>query len=92
MDILLTLLGTAARLILRVYMLLLFIRWSLPFFASGDGEGGFSDFICAVTEPVLALVCSLLQRLGVGDGYITDASFLVTYLFLSVIYFLLRFL
>ncbi len=84
--------GTAARLIVRVYMLLLFIRWSLPFFVSGDGEGGFSDFVCAVTEPVLALVCSLLQRLGVGDGYLTDASFLVTYSFLSVIHYLLRFL
>lgn len=91
MSILLAFFGTAARLILRAYMLLLLIRWILPFFMSDD-EGGFSDFIYAVTEPVLAFVCSLLERLGVGDGYLADVSFLVTYVLLGLIHTLLTLL
>ncbi len=73
-------------------MLLLFIRWVLPFVISDDEENRFSDFIYAVTEPLLDPVRSLLEKYGADQRFLDDASFLVLYLLLSLILFLLRIL
>ncbi len=70
-------------------MLLLLIRALLPFLTFIDEDSAFSDFIYAVTEPVLMPVRALLDRFGIGEGIPIDISFIVTYLLLSLLHTLL---
>lgn len=92
MDTVLILLGTAARLIIRIYMLLLLIRALLPFLTFIDEDGAFFTVVYASTEIILSPMRALFDRYGIGDGLPIDISFLVTYVLLSVVHTLLTML
>lgn len=89
MDTVLILLGTAARLIIRIYMLLLLIRALLPFLTFIDEDSAISEFVYTSTEVILIPMRSLFDRFGIGEGLPVDISFIVTYVLLSVVHTLL---
>lgn len=89
MDTVLLLLGTAARLIIRIYMLLLLIRALLPFLTFIDEDGAVYTFVYTSTEVILIPMRTLLDRFGIGEGLPVDISFIVTYVLLSVVHTLL---
>ncbi len=92
MEIILFLFGTIARLILRVYMMLLLIRALLPFLSFIDEESAVAEFIYTSTEPVLSPMRTVFDKYGIGAGVPVDISFLATYIILSIVHTLLTYL
>lgn len=71
------------RFIIEIYYVFLFARAVLSWLP--EINNGFTAFIYAVTEPVLAPVRTLLDRLGVTTALPIDLSFLVVVLVLWLI-------
>ena len=83
MQGILYLLIASVRLILSAWYLLFIISAvlsSLP-----DIDNAFTDFVFSVTEPVLAPIRDLFDRLGVSSALPIDLSFLVVMILLSIV-------
>ena len=83
MQGILYLLIASVRLILSVWYLLFIISAVLSWLP--DIDNAFTDFIFSVTEPVLAPIRDLFDRLGVSSALPIDLSFLVVMILLSIV-------
>ena len=83
MQDLLYILLSSVRLSLTVWYYLLLVRAVLSWLP--NFENTFTDLIHAVTEPILAPVRNLFDRLGVSSAFPIDLSFLAVVLVLSLI-------
>lgn len=81
MDILLEILRGTVSLVITVLDSAMFVRaimsW-LPF-----GEGKFSDFLYALTEPLILPVRLLFNKMGWNTDLPIDIPFFITFLLLS---------
>ncbi len=84
MQIVLTLLETAARFILTAYSLFLLMRAILPFLPF-DEDGPVAVFVNTVTEPLLSFVRGFMDRIPGADRVPIDLSLIVAYLLLILI-------
>ena len=73
----------AFRLILWVFYVLLLVR-AIMSWIPGD-MGALSDFVYGITEPVLAPVRSLLDRIGGSSFMPIDWSFLVVMIIITLL-------
>lgn len=69
--------------LIELISLLLLIRAILSWFA-GFGGGRLYDLLCSVTEPFLMPYRLLFDRLGIGQGFPIDLSYLATVLTLQL--------
>lgn len=83
MQGILYLLIASVRLILSVWYLLFIINAVLSWLP--DIDNAFTDFVFSVTEPVLAPIRDLFDRLGVSSALPIDLSFLVVMILLSIV-------
>ncbi len=83
MQGILYLLIASVRLILSVWYLLFIISAVLSWLP--DIDNAFTDFVFSVTEPVLAPIRDLFDRLGVSSALPIDLSFLVVMILLSIV-------
>lgn len=70
--------------LLRVYELLFIVRAILSWFPMMN-MGGIMEFLYAVTEPILAPIRSVLQKIPFLQGIPLDFSVLVAFLLIDVI-------
>ena len=72
-------------------VMLILSAWYLLFIISAvlswlpDIDNAFTDFVFSVTEPVLAPIRDLFDRLGVSSALPIDLSFLVVMILLSIV-------
>ena len=83
MDNLLEVLRGTAYLLIYLLHTAMFIRAILSWFPVGEGK--FSSFLYALTEPVIFPVRVLFDKLGIGTSLPLDIPFFVTFLLLSFI-------
>ena len=83
MQGILYLLIASVRLILSAWYLLFIISAVLSWLP--DIDNAFTDFVFSVTEPVLAPIRDLFDRLGVSSALPIDLSFLVVIILLSIV-------
>ena len=83
MQGILYLLIASVRLILSAWYLLFIISAVLSWLP--DIDNAFTDFVFSVTEPVLATIRDLFDRLGVSSALPIDLSFLVVMILLSIV-------
>ena len=83
MQGILYLLIASGRLILSAWYLLFIISAVLSWLP--DIDNAFTDFVFSVTEPVLAPIRDLFDRLGVSSALPIDLSFLVVMILLSIV-------
>lgn len=83
MQGILYLLIASVRLILSAWYLLFIISAVLSWLP--DIDNAFTDFVFSVTEPVLAPIRDLFDRLGVSAALPIDLSFLVVMILLSIV-------
>ena len=83
MQGILYLLIASVRLILSAWYLLFIISAVLSWLP--DIDNAFTDFVFSVTEPVLAPIRDLFDRLGVSSVLPIDLSFLVVMILLSIV-------
>ena len=83
MQSILYLLIVSVRLILMVWYLLFIVSAVLSWLPNIDIA--FTDFVFSVTEPVLAPIRDLIDRLGVSSALPIDLSFLVVMILLSIV-------
>lgn len=83
MQGILYLLIASVRLILSAWYLLFIISAVLSWLPNIDNA--FTDFVFSVTEPVLAPIRDLFDRLGVSSALPIDLSFLVVMILLSIV-------
>ena len=83
MQGILYLLIASVRLILSAWYLLFIISAVLSWLP--DIDNAFTDFVFSVTEPVLAPIRDLFDRLGVTSALPIDLSFLVVMILLSIV-------
>ena len=83
MQGILYLLIASVRLILSAWYLLFIISAVLLWLP--DIDNAFTDFVFSVTEPVLAPIRDLFDRLGVSSALPIDLSFLVVMILLSIV-------
>ncbi len=83
MQGILYLLIASVRLILSAWYLLFIISAVLSWLP--DIDNAFTDFVFSVTEPVLAPIRDLFDRLGVSSALPIDLSFLVVMILLSIV-------
>lgn len=83
MQGILYLLIASVRLILSAWYLLFIISAVLSWLP--DMDNAFTDFVFSVTEPVLAPIRDLFDRLGVSSALPIDLSFLVVMILLSIV-------
>ncbi len=68
--------------LLGLFQLLFFVRAILSWIPI---SAGIYDFFCTVTEPLIAPVRILFDRLGINTALPIDMPFLVTYLLMAVL-------
>ena len=83
MQGILYLLIASVRLILSAWYLLFIISAVLSWLP--DIDNAFTDFVFSVTEPVLAPIRDLFDRLGMSSALPIDLSFLVVMILLSIV-------
>ena len=83
MQSILYLLIVSVRLILMVWYLLFIVSAVLSWLPNIDNA--FTDFVFSVTEPVLAPIRDLFDRLCVSSALPIDLSFLVVMILLSIV-------
>lgn len=83
MQGILYLLIASVRLILSAWYLLFIISAVLSWLP--DIDNAFTDFVFSITEPVLAPIRDLFDRLGVSSALPIDLSFLVVMILLSIV-------
>ena len=83
MQGILYLLIASVRLILSAWYLLFIISAVLSWLP--DIDNAFTDFVFSVTEPALAPIRDLFDRLGVSSALPIDLSFLVVMILLSIV-------
>ena len=83
MQSILYLLIVSVRLILMVWYLLFIVSAVLSWLP--DIDNAFTDFVFSVTEPVLAPIRDLFDRLGVSSALPIDLSFLAVIIHLSIV-------
>ncbi len=83
MQSILYLLIVSVRLILMVWYLLFIASAVLSWLPNIDNA--FTDFVFSVTEPVLAPIRDLFDRLGVSSALPIDLSFLAVIILLSIV-------
>ena len=83
MQSILYLLIASVRLILSVWYLLFVIYAVLSWLP--DIDNAFTDFVFSVTEPVLAPIRDLFDRLGVTSALPIDLSFWAVMILLSIV-------
>ena len=83
MQGILYLLIASVRLILSAWYVLFIISAVLSWLP--DIDNAFTDFVFSVTEPVLAPIRDLFDRLGVSSALPIDLSFLVVMILLSIV-------
>lgn len=83
MQGILYLLIASVRLILSAWYLLFIISAVLSWLP--DIDNAFTDFVFSVTEPVLAPIRDLFDRLDVSSALPIDLSFLVVMILLSIV-------
>ena len=83
MIIFLEVLRGTAYLLITVLHTAMFIRAILSWFPMAEGR--FSQFLYALTEPVIYPVRVLFDKLNIGTGLPIDIPFFVTFLLLSFI-------
>lgn len=87
MNNLLEVLRGTAYLLIYLLHTAMFIRAILSWFPVGEGK--FSGFLYALTEPVIYPVRLVFDKLGIGTSLPIDIPFFVTFLLLSFISMLL---
>ena len=70
--------------LLSVLEIAMFIRAILSWFPAADGTA-FSDLVYTVTEPVIAPIRVLIDRMGWFRSLPIDVSFLIAYLLLFLL-------
>ena len=83
MNNLLEVLRGTAYLLIYLLHTAMFIRAIISWFPVGEGK--FSGFLYALTEPVIFPVRVLFDKLGIGTSLPLDIPFFVTFLLLSFI-------
>lgn len=80
-----------AYIVIRIAVILIWVLQAAMFVRAilswipGSDENKFGDFLYALTEPVIAPVRAVLDRIPLFQGFPVDMSFLITYLLLSVL-------
>ena len=87
MDNLFEVLRGTAYLLIYLLHTAMFIRAIMSWFPMAEGK--FSDFLFALTEPVIYPVRVVFDKLGIGSSLPLDIPFFVTFLLLSFISMLL---
>ena len=81
MDILLEILRGTVSLVIVVLESAMFVRAIMSWFPFGEGK--FSDFLYALTEPLILPVRLLFNKMGWGTDLPIDIPFFITFLLLS---------
>ena len=83
MELILIVLRNTVQVLILALQMAMFIRAIFSWFPMGENK--FTDFLYAVTEPVILPVRMLFERLGWFQNIPIDISFFVTFLLLSLI-------
>ena len=83
MDILIEVIKSIVLVFLSTIQFAMLVRAILSWFVMGGGK--FINFIYAITEPFIAPVRALLERMNLLQNSPIDFSFLITYLLISLI-------
>ena len=83
MELFLIVLRNTVQVLILALQLAMFIRAIFSWFPMDENK--FTDFLYAVTEPVILPVRLLFERLGWFQNLPIDISFFVTFLILSLI-------
>lgn len=83
MELILIVLRNTVQVLILALQLAMFIRAIFSWFPMDENK--FTDFLYAVTEPVILPVRLLFERLGWFQNLPIDISFFVTFLILSLI-------
>lgn len=83
MDILVEVVRTTADILISVIQTAMFVRAIMSWFPIGEGR--FSTFLYAITEPVIYPVRALFEKMNWGVGLPIDIPFFVTFLLLSML-------
>ena len=84
MEFILYLIAKCVRVFLDIMSLSMMIRVLLPLFADVDNSPIFMITV-AITEPFIAPVRILLDKLGIGQNTPIDMGFMATYLILFIL-------
>ena len=83
MDIVIEVVRITLSLLISILHVAMFIRAIFSWFPMGENK--FSQFLYALTEPVIYPVRRIFEALNIGVGLPIDIPFFVTFLLLSVI-------
>ena len=88
MNIAIKLIIATAQALLAVINVCMLIRAVLSWFPISD-DNPILSFVCMVTEPIVAPIRKLFERMGWFQGLPIDISFMVSYLLITVVVMLL---
>ena len=83
MELILIVLRNTVQILILALQLAMFIRAIFSWFPMDENK--FTDFLYAVTEPIVAPVRRLFERMNWFRGFPLDMSFLVTYIIISTL-------
>ena len=83
MDILIEVARSTAYILISVIQAAMFVRAIMSWFPFGEGK--FSAFLYAITEPIIYPVRALFEKMNWGVGLPIDIPFFVTFILLSFV-------
>ena len=83
MDILIEVARSTAYILITVIQAAMFVRAIMSWFPFGEGK--FSAFLYALTEPIIYPIRALFDKMNWGVGLPIDIPFFITFLLLSFI-------
>ena len=83
MDILIEVARSTVYILISVIQAAMFVRAIMSWFPFGEGK--FSTFLYAITEPIIYPVRALFEKMNWGVGLPIDIPFFVTFILLSFI-------
>lgn len=83
MDILIEVARSTVYILVSIIQTAMFVRAIMSWFPFGEGK--FSAFLYAITEPVIYPIRRLFERMNWGVGLPIDIPFFITFLLLSFI-------
>ena len=83
MDILIEVTRSTAYILISVIQTAMFVRAIMSWFPFGEGK--FSAFLYAITEPIIYPIRALFEKMNWGVGLPIDIPFFITFILLSFI-------
>ena len=83
MDILIEVARSTAYILISVIQVAMFVRAIMSWFPFGEGK--FSAFLYALTEPIIYPIRLLFDKMNWGVGLPIDIPFFITFLLLSFV-------